>query len=151
MDTINALPQWTPDLSVTRIICGYFEFENSIIWPLLDTLESLILLPVNKHSIALHGVKTYIDLIMLELNHKRPGSHSVVNQLAKLLFIEVLRQQIAIGQVKSGLLAALFDNKISRALAAVHNNPERSWSLQRVWQNMPPWEGHLLPKNSMIL
>lgn len=128
-ETINVPPTWSPDLPATNVICGYFEFENPIVWPLLDALDATVLLDMTDCSTAPY-TRTYIDLILGELNKRNPGFHTVVNQLAYLLFVEVLRQQIAAGKVKTGLLFALFDPKISRALEAIHNNPGLAWSLE---------------------
>ena len=52
-----------------------------------------------------------------------------MNLLARLLFIEVVRRQIDSGRVQTGLLPALFDPRISRALRAMHNDPGRRWNL----------------------
>jgi AraC family transcriptional activator of mtrCDE len=76
------------------------------------------------------AIRGLIDLMVAELNRRAPGFYAVINHLAYLLFVQVLRQQIEQGKVDSGLLAALFDSKISRALSAIHNHPGRRWTLE---------------------
>ncbi|TQV88432.1 AraC family transcriptional regulator [Aliikangiella coralliicola] len=114
---------------ITHLICGFFEFENKAVWPLLDSLAPVIALDLNEQSKQPNAQKL-IELIVSELERAQPGHYAAVDQLAYLLFIEVLRQQITCGQLNSGLLAALFDSKVSRALASIHNHPEKKWTLE---------------------
>jgi AraC family transcriptional activator of mtrCDE len=113
---------------VTQVICGFFEFRDKATWPLLDSLAPVIVMDLGKLSVAPQA-RTLIDLMVGELQREAPGHYAVVNQLAHLLFIQVIRQQIDSGQVQTGLLAALFDPRISAALRALHNQPDRRWTL----------------------
>ena len=113
----------------THLICGFFEFKNKAAWPILDSLPAVIILDLKDMSINA-SMRTLIDLLLAELTEKAPGYSRVVNQLSYLLFIQIIRQQIQIGAVKSGLLAALFDTKINLALQAIHNHPEKNWTLE---------------------
>ncbi len=113
----------------TNMVCGFFEFQSRAAWPLLDSLSDVIVMDLSDMSMS-STIRALVDLMISELNRRAPGYHSVINQLAYLLFVEVLRQQIELGQVDSGLLTALFDPKISRALCAIHNHPARRWTLE---------------------
>ena len=112
----------------TNLVCGFFEFQNKAAWPLLESLESVIVLELSNLS-TLPQVRRLIDLLLAELNARSPGYYASINQLAYLIFIHAIRQQIDAGKVSTGLLAALFDPKISRALSAIHNDPGKPWSL----------------------
>jgi len=114
--------------ATTNMICGFFEFQNKAAWPLLESLESVIVLELSDLS-ALPHVRSLIDLMLSELSGKSPGYYTSINQIAYLIFIHAIRQQISSGRVKTGLLTALFDTKISRALSAIHNRPEQQWTL----------------------
>ena len=121
------------DGPVTQVICGFFEFRDKAAWPLLDSLAPVIVMDLADLSAAPQA-RTLIELMVGELSGEAPGHYTVVNHLAHLLFIQVIRQQIATGQVQTGLLAALFDSRISRALRALHNDPSRRWSLASLAQ-----------------
>ena len=121
------------DGPITNMVCGFFEFQNKAAWPLLDSLPSVIVLDLGDQS-ASPVVRTLIELMIAELDREQPGYYAVINQLAALLFVQVIRQQIRGGQLETGLLAALFDGKISKALAAMHNHPEQSWTLEQLAQ-----------------
>jgi len=115
--------------STTHMICGYFKFLNKAAWPLLDSLPSVIVLDLSDQSSS-GNLRTLIELLIEELKLAQPGFYSVVNHLASLMFVQVIRSQIVSGQLKTGLLAALFDQKISKALAKIHCQPEKDWTVK---------------------
>lgn len=121
------------DGPITHVICGFFEFQNKAAWPLLDSLPEVVVLDLSEQS-ANPAVRQLIELMITELGKNEPGYYAVINQLAYLLFIQILRQQIRVGALKTGLLAALFDSKISKALAAIHNQPSNNWTLELLAQ-----------------
>ena len=125
---INA-EQLTDSGPITNMICGFFEFKDQAAWPLLNSLPAVIVMDLSDQSVS-STIRSLIDLMIAELTRRAPGFYTVINHLAYLLFVQVLRQQIQLGQVDSGLLAALFDRKISLALSAIHNHPEQAWSLE---------------------
>ncbi len=117
----------------TNMVCGFFEFQNKAAWPLLDSLPAVIVLDLSEQS-RNPQFRTLIDLIINEINQALPGYYSVINQLAYLLFVQIIRQQIKTGKLETGLLVALFDDKISKALAVIHKQPEKHWSLETLAQ-----------------
>ncbi|MEC8327454.1 MAG: AraC family transcriptional regulator [Pseudomonadota bacterium] len=117
------------DGETTNMVCGFFEFKNTLINPLLDAMPSVIHLPAtpnNSKALAL------IDLMIVELSESRAGCYTVVDQLAYLLFVEVLRVQVESNKLQSGLLVALFDSRIGSALNAIHQQPEHHWNLAQL-------------------
>ncbi|USD36171.1 AraC family transcriptional regulator [Ferrimonas sp. SCSIO 43195] len=115
----------------TQLICGFFEFRNAAAWPLLDSLAPLMVV----HNLGTESrLERLVALMILELKQQQPGHYAVVNQLALLMFVTLLRQQIESGQVEQGLLAALFDRHLAPALAAIHNQPTKPWTLNGLAQ-----------------
>ena len=117
------------DGAVTQMICGFFEFRNPAIFPLLETLPPVILMSPESPA-ANSPVATLIDMMRAELAGGRAGSYAAIDQLAFLLFVEVLREQVELGAVSDGLLAALFDPRIGKALTAIHQEPAEPWNLE---------------------
>jgi transcriptional regulator GlxA family with amidase domain len=69
--------------------------------------------------------------ILEELESDRPGAEAVVMRLAELMFVQAVRgffEQNA-DRVPSGWLAAVRDKHIGRALALMHAEPERAWTI----------------------
>ncbi len=129
-DTINAstASPKSNGAPVTHMVCGYFEFRNPSIFPLLDALPSVVVLESNNSK---NGdlSRILVSFMIKELTDERPGHYSVIDQMAFLLFIEVLRQQVTNQAVTSGLLAALFDPRLSKVLSIIHQKPEQPWTL----------------------
>ncbi len=114
---------------VTHMICGFFEFQNKAVWPLLDSLSQVVLIGTADAGVN-SATRILINLMIEELEGQTPGFYSVINSLAHLLFIHIIRQQIKAGEINSGLLIGIFDDKISKALSAIHNQPDNQWTLQ---------------------
>ncbi len=94
---------------------------------------------VNPFLAALPDVVTYdirenleaqgiVSLIVSEVAARRCGAQSVVNRLAEVLIVRLLRDQMQRGATTAGLLAGLADPRISRAVVAIHDRPGMSWS-----------------------
>ena len=122
-------PLTASDGSGTHMICGFFEFTNKSAWPLLDSLPDLLVLEMDALGSTTY-IRQIIDLLIKELNQDEPGMYAVIEHLAHLLFIQIVRHQIQSGTLQSGLLVALFDPKISRALSSIHNHPDQAWTLE---------------------
>ena len=113
----------------THMICGFFEFKDKATLPVIDALDPVIVMDTSnthKNHIAHHLIKLMIN----ELTNSRQGYYATTNTLAYLLFIEVIRHQLESNAVSHGLLAALFDKKIGKAMHSIHSNPENKWSLE---------------------
>lgn len=118
----------TNDGATTNMICGFFEFKNTTVNPLLDVMPDFILMPA-KSEAKTNKVLQLVDMIIEELKQARAGSYTVVDQLAYLMFIEVLRSQVEENKLQSGLLVALFDSRIGKAISAIHQFPQENWNL----------------------
>lgn len=115
---------------VTSLLCGFFEFESKASWPLLDGLPEMVLLDLRKSS-AVHGTHSLLQLIVSELERSEPGADAVVNELAYVLFIHVLRSQMEAGLTR-GLLCALADSKIGPVLNLMHADFAADWSVEKL-------------------
>lgn len=113
---------------ITGLTCGHFEFENKADWPLLDNLPQAIVLELSDTS-RLGNTRALLQLLVAELEEGGSGSTLTVNYLAHVLFIHILRSQIDKG-LPTGLLKALFSPRIGKALSLIHEQIERSWTLE---------------------
>lgn len=68
-----------------------------------------------------------------EARQLNPGGETVMSHLADILIIQVIRTWLSKDpHANSGWLAALRDKQIGRTLAAIHRNPERDWTIERL-------------------
>ncbi|WDQ99309.1 helix-turn-helix transcriptional regulator [Devosia sp. J2-20] len=53
----------------------------------------------------------------------------MINRLGEVLVVRLLRRQLEAGSLRVGLLGGLADKRLSRAIVAMHERPERVWSV----------------------
>ncbi|MEM9531625.1 MAG: AraC family transcriptional regulator [Pseudomonadota bacterium] len=124
---INAGPPERLTGDITRLVCGYFEFERASAAPLLASLPPVLVLDLNETRSP--GARDVVSLWMREAAGDTLGSDLAVDRLAELVFIEALRTQIATGQL-AGIVGALADRRLGPALAAIHRDPQLPHTLE---------------------
>lgn len=127
---INKPPPEVLTGPVTSLLCGFFEFQSKIAWPLLDGLPEIVVLDLRDSS-RQQGTNAVLQLIIGELERDEPGCNAAVNELAYVLFIHVLRSQMGHG-LSQGLLQALSDPNIGQALNCIHSDFGGNWSVDRL-------------------
>lgn len=118
----------TPGMGpATSLVCGSFEFEEGTPTGLLDALPDAIVVPAEEGG---EGFGALLRLLADEALRARFGGRVVMDKLADVLFVMVLRHYIAQMQSdRRGLLAAIADPRLGRALLAIHRQPGEPWTL----------------------
>ncbi|MDH2352575.1 cupin domain-containing protein [Bradyrhizobium sp. SSUT112] len=82
-----------------------------------------------------------LDLPADEVAAGRPGSETVLAKLSELLFVEAVRRYAeGLPQGQTGWLAGLRDPHVARALALLHRDIARPWSVDdRSVSPAPRW------------
>jgi AraC-like DNA-binding protein len=93
--------------------------------PLLRSLPPLLCMPLAHGA----GLDLGQQLLSAEVQARRCGHGAVVDRLAEVLVIQLLRQALAEGLVDAGAMAGLSDPRLARALAALHGDPSRAWTV----------------------
>jgi len=70
--------------------------------------------------------------MVAEITEPRPGSRVMISRVLDLLFIRALRVWAASGRANPGWLTAAMDPALGRALNAIHEAPERNWSIDEL-------------------
>lgn len=89
-------------------------------------LPSVIWLPLNTPGARLRGV---LELLFAEAAEQRAGRRQVVDRLAEVTLIHLLRHAMESGPVDGGLLAGLAHPQIARALRRIHEAPHARLTL----------------------
>lgn len=112
----------------TDLICGSVSFPDSMAEALLNSLPDLVLLRTGEDETDTR-LETLARLMAAEARAEDGGRQVVLDRLADVLLVMVLRHVMRRGLVHTGLLAALGDPRLSRALAAMHADPGAAWNL----------------------
>ena len=125
------IPRNTPAETVSgpsaTLICGTVTFSQNYWNPLVEALPEYVILPTADSENTTLG--NAIDALINECERSEAGSEVIINRLSDILFIEVLRSYIT-RQRGDAYLLAITDPKLSRALAAFHDDPGKAWSVQ---------------------
>lgn len=111
---------------VTVLLCGEFEFEGQAAAPLLRALPPCLRVPADAGGPSLRGLAS---LLREEGQRRAFGSRAVMDKLSDALFVIGLRHHLQQRSELRGLLAALVDNRLAPALAAIHSDPGCDWTV----------------------
>lgn len=115
--------------SAVHLIHGEFTFEHDQPHPVLSLLPPLMHIPGAPGGTGELG--TVVQMLASELAQPRPGSDTVVVHLADILFVHVLRAWLAVHDPPGpSWLAALGDPQVGAALARLHAQPDRPWTIE---------------------
>jgi AraC-like DNA-binding protein len=107
---------------------GYFEFMGLHADVLLSMLPPIVHISAEASKAEL---RSSIERMMREMRNPQPGSSLIAEHLAQTLLIEALRLHLAgHSQNSTGWLFALADRQMHAVIAAMHEEPERKWTLQ---------------------
>lgn len=124
-----ATEKWGGDGPVTRIVCGYFGCERHAEQLFLHGLPAVLKLNVRCDP-AGAWIESAIRHAVSEIEAQRPGRMAVLSKLAEALFMETLcRYMDALPPEQTGWLAAARHPKVGQALALLHRDPARAWTL----------------------
>ena len=127
LDGRYALLRHGGDGPVTRMVCGAVRFGHPAAGDLVDRLPGLIRV---EPSPVGDRVQDTLRLIAAEVEEGGPGAAAVITRLADVLVIQAVRGWLERdAAARTGWLGALADDRIGRALAAVHREPDRDWTV----------------------
>lgn len=111
------------------MICGAVTFEHPAARSLVAVLPELI----HVEAFGPHQsdwIQSTLRLIAAEARELRPGGETVITRLADILVVQVIRSWIATDPAaRTGWLGALRDGRVGQALALIHREPARAWSV----------------------
>ena len=127
----SVLPQ-RPDDPRTLLLCGYCLFEAVDNDVLLRALPDFVLMRSDELAEWPWLLRT-LEHLSAEYMSGAPGSQLTVNKLTEVMLVQLLRADFG-RKGESGLIAALQDPRIARALTAVHDNPAHPWTIEAAAQ-----------------
>ncbi len=112
------------------LVCGFLGCDLRPFNPLVAALPRILHLPA---ALAGGWVARVIDQAVAESQERRPGSDAVLERLAEMMFVDTARRYLdALPENATGWLAGLRDRFVGKALAYLHEHPERDWSVEEL-------------------
>jgi len=120
----------------TRFVCGYIACDRRICRPLLSCLPPMFSVAIGEHSAS----AWLVDLLRVGVREslaQRPGARSLLTKLSELLFVEAMRRHAAsLPSEQKGWLAGLRDAYVGKALAKLHADIARPWTVDALAQEV---------------
>ena len=117
----------------TKLICGFFTCDRALSERLIWQLPRALNFPVAVDSAAILLSGAVRDTHSRPERAAKPGMQAVLCKLSELLFVEAVRSHLdALQESSGGWLAGLKDRYVSVALALIHGEPARPWTLDQL-------------------
>jgi AraC-like DNA-binding protein len=108
-----------------RLVCAAVRFDHPAALDLVRALPRV--LKVDSQAEWLHST---VRLMAGEVAARRPGGEAVITRLTDVLVVQAIRSWLDTDPAaRTGWLGALQDPQIGRAIALVHREPARDWTL----------------------
>ena len=113
----------------TTLICGAVRFDHPAARNLVGILPAVIQVEA-AGSPELEWMQATLRLMAAEARELRPGGEAVITRLADILVVQAVRSWLESDPAaRSGWLGALQDKQIGRAIALIHREPARQWTV----------------------
>jgi AraC-like DNA-binding protein len=113
----------------THCICGYLAFDPRICRPLIGGLPGMLKIPLAGDAKGAWLLEL-LRVGVRESATQGPGARTLLAKLAELTFVEAMRRYASsLPAEQRGWLAGLRDQYVGKALALMHGNPTRAWTV----------------------
>jgi AraC-like DNA-binding protein len=116
-----------------RIVCCFLGCDERPFNPLLTALPRTIHLSGAGNEATSGWLATLLNIAVRESSTVRAGRDNILARLSELMFVEAIRRHIeTLPAAETGWLAGLGDPVAGQALAALHAEPARPWTVERL-------------------
>jgi AraC-like DNA-binding protein len=113
------------------VVSGRIEYDDRRGSAIFALLPSIILLR-GELVRAVPWLEPTLRTLACEAASGRPGSLTVVNRLAEVVLVQIVRGHLSSLDAGSGFLSALADRQIGAALSFIHQSPGQAWTVQEL-------------------
>jgi AraC-like DNA-binding protein len=113
----------------TRILCASYRQDPAVTVPLLTLLPDVLHIPARQAGTALDAT---LRLLASEISQPQPGAAAVLDRIVDILLVQLLRAWLATDPARPrtpSWLSALTDPVAGPALAVLHTQPGRDWTI----------------------
>ena len=112
----------------TNLVCGFLGCDLRPFNPLVATLPRLL-------RVRAAGDGDWVAQVMQQAvnasQNRRPGAEAVLERMSEMMFVDAVRRYVdTLPGESGGWLAGLRDRHVGRALALLHGEPARDWTIE---------------------
>lgn len=127
-DTNTSVFEYGGDGNTSTIVGGFFHFEGGSLAAVMAALPLVVHISSERGK-APDWLEAIAHFLVKESHVAEPGSSLMISRLIDLLVIRTLRTWAAFQRHPSSWLGGLGEERIGRALSAIHADPYRAWNV----------------------
>ena len=108
------------------LVCATVDLGSGVRNPFIDALPALIVVPIVEAPLLAERIEWLFD----EAASQQCGREAALNALTEYVLILLLRHGMDSMNISGCILAGLADERLSRAISAIHEHPEQPWTLE---------------------
>jgi AraC-type DNA-binding domain-containing proteins len=112
----------------TTWLCGDFGFDGMLARRVLSVLPPVIVLKGLRDR-PFEWLELSCHFILDEALTPRAGAAAMISRLLDVIFVQLLRTWASGGEAGRGWLSGAIDQRVSKAMSAMHAEPGRDWSV----------------------
>lgn len=109
-------------------LCGDFGFDGMLARRLLSVLPPVIVLNGLRDR-PFEWLELSCHFILDEALAARAGAAAMISRLLDVIFMQLLRTWASNGEVGRGWLSGAIDQRVNRAMSAIHADPAHNWTV----------------------
>jgi len=118
--------------SCTRMVCGFLGCASTEGNPVISSLPPLLRVKLEQGGAA-EWIRSTFQYAAEEVSAGRPGSETVLAKVSELLFVEAVRRYAEeLPDGRTGWFSGLRDPHVARALALLHRDITRRWTVDEL-------------------
>ena len=116
----------------TRMVCGFLGCAGTEGNPVISSLPPLLRVKLEQGGAA-EWIRSTFQYAAEEVSAARPGSETVLAKVSELLFVEAVRRYAEeLPDGRTGWFSGLRDPHVARALALLHRDITRRWTVDEL-------------------
>jgi AraC-like DNA-binding protein len=116
-----------------ELVCGAVRLGHATARHLTEVLPEIVRADVSGGDGVLEALPALLSLMASETSRPQPGSEAVVTRLCDIVVIALIRSWLERDEGRrTGWLGALRDPQIGPAVARIHREPERDWTVAQL-------------------
>ncbi len=108
------------------LVCASVDLGDEARGALISAMPEVLVIPLNKSS----SLSPALNLLFKEAFDEQCGRQAALDLLMEYLLILLLRYLLSSSSVTTGILAALGDPRLSKAVTSMHERPGQAWTLE---------------------
>jgi AraC-like DNA-binding protein len=113
--------------SATGLVCGYFSHHHPLVASVTKHLPSVIIIKHQTVTTSASGLNYLLDALLDESKQPNKGSALIMGRIAEAILAIIFREHLP---ADNGVLAATAHPKLGAAMAAIHGEPDKKWTVE---------------------